>query len=103
VLEPNIAGVEKVRLDFNTALEAILSVRRWGRAELWRIGLDGRYRPSPDGLARRGYWADEQTFTFEVFEIGPQVAYYVRVDGEHVQISAPELGLQWEGRIGLAS
>ena len=100
VFGPNAAGVEAMRLDFNTSAEATLSMKYRGKAELWRIGLDGKYRLSTDGQARRGYWADEQTFNFEVFEIGPQITYRVQLGGDRVEMSAPERGLRLEGQIG---
>jgi CubicO group peptidase (beta-lactamase class C family) len=101
VFGPNAGGVEAMRLEFNTATVATLSLDCRGKIELWLIGLDGKYRPSPDGLARRGYWADEQTFTFEVFEIGPRITYRVHVGHDRVEISVPEREFKLEGQIGI--
>ncbi|MFX1355461.1 MAG: hypothetical protein ACFFGP_16020, partial [Promethearchaeota archaeon] len=69
-----------------------------GVDEIWPIGLDGRYRLSPDGRGLRGYWADPQTFVFEIFDIG-QNTYQLHFEDDRVLITSPELGTEFEGQV----
>lgn len=70
IFEPNIIEVASIRLKFQGNKEATLYMKIEGRDVIWPIGLDGKYRVEPDGLALRGYWSDPQTFVMEIFEIG---------------------------------
>jgi hypothetical protein len=68
--EPNAAQVKSLSLEFNDPAEATMYLNRDGSDVVWRIGLDGKYRLSSDGLELRGSWEDSQTFVIEVFDIG---------------------------------
>jgi hypothetical protein len=46
----------------------------------------------------RGYWADPQTLVIKVFEDGLSTRR-LRFEEDRVEISSPELGLRFEGRI----
>jgi CubicO group peptidase (beta-lactamase class C family) len=70
VFGPNPAGLESIRLEFNDSTEATMYLKLQGIDVVWPIGLDGKYRLSPDGSAQRGYWEDPQTFVTEVFDVG---------------------------------
>ncbi len=67
-----------------------------GRDVIWPIGLDGKYRVEPDGRALRGYWADPQTFVFEIFEDGLS-AFRLHFEDDRAVIDAH--GLKIEGQV----
>jgi hypothetical protein len=71
---------------------------RRGRDEIWPIGLDGSFTLAPDGQGLRGYWADPQTLVIQIFEDG-LTTRRVRFAEDRVEITSPELGLRFEGRI----
>ena len=98
VFGPNAAGVATLRLEFDDTTEATLYMQRQGSDEIWPIGLDGNYRLSPIGHGLRGYWADPQTFVIEEFEVGLR-SLRLHFEGDRVEISCPELGLNFEGQI----
>ena len=100
VFEPNLAEVETLSLEFDGSSQAILHIRLEGSEETldWPIGLDGKYRLSSEGQGLRGYWADPQTFTLEIFDIG-QSTYQLHFEDNRVEFSFPELGLRFEGQI----
>jgi CubicO group peptidase (beta-lactamase class C family) len=97
VFGPNAADVETLSLEFNDTAEATLYLGLEGVDEIWPIGLDGKYRLSPDGQGLRGYWADPETFVFEIFDIG-QNTYQLRFEDDRVVITSPELGTEFEGQ-----
>jgi CubicO group peptidase (beta-lactamase class C family) len=70
IFDPNIIKVASMRIKFSGNKEATLYMNIEGRDVVWPIGLDGKYRVEPDGLALRGYWSDAQTFVLEIFESG---------------------------------
>jgi hypothetical protein len=92
-LEPNSAGVDTLRLEFNGPAEAALYMKRQGSDVIWRIGLDNKYRLASDGSQLRGYWADPQTFMIEVFDIGLNTCRFHFKDGG-VVINVSGLTLQ---------
>jgi len=59
--------------------------------------MDGKYRLSSDGQGLRGYWADAQSFVFEIFDIG-QNRFQLRFEDDRVVITSPELGTEFEGQ-----
>jgi CubicO group peptidase (beta-lactamase class C family) len=96
----NPLNVKTLRLEFKGTAEATLNIlTQPDTKEIWRIGLDGKYRLSPGGQAIRGYWSDPQTFVVTVFEDGV-VNYHFQFDSDRVEVSSPELGLKLEGEIG---
>jgi hypothetical protein len=96
VFTRNPAEVETLSLDFNDSAQAILRMKRQGMDDIWPIGLDGSYRLSPSGQGLRGYWADSQTFVFEIFDIG-QSTRRLRFEDDRLVIDLPELGIRFEG------
>ena len=70
VFGPNSIDVATLRLEFSDNIQAYLYLNLQGRDQIWPIGLDGKYRLEPDGRGLRGYWADPQTFNFDIFEDG---------------------------------
>ena len=98
LFEPNAVNLATLRLEFNATAEATLYMTLEGREVIWPIGLDGKYRLSPTGQGLRGYWADLQTFVIELFEDGLRILR-LRFEEERVEISSPELGFSFEGRI----
>jgi CubicO group peptidase (beta-lactamase class C family) len=97
VFEPNTLDLATLRLEFNGNIEATLNMNLQGSDVIWQIGLDGKYRVEPDGLALRGYWADPQTFVFEIFEDGLS-SYQLRFEDDRVVLEAPYVTL--EGQVG---
>jgi len=99
VFEPNLAEVETLSLEFDGSSQAILHIRPEGSDKTldWPIGLDGKYRLSSEGLGLRGYWADPQTFVFEIFDIG-QSTYQLHFEDDRVVLNSPELGIKSEGQ-----
>jgi hypothetical protein len=99
VFKPNLAEVETLSLEFDASSQAILHIILQGsdKTHDWPIGLDGKYRLSSEGLALRGYWADPQTFVFEIFDIG-QSTYQLHFEDDRVRIDSPELGIKFEGQ-----
>jgi CubicO group peptidase (beta-lactamase class C family) len=88
----NPAGIQTVRLDFDGSPQAALAMQMAGTDYLFPVGLDGRYRLSPEGAASRGHWDDAQTFHFELFTIGV-VSRQMVYSGDNLQISLPEADL----------
>ena len=99
VFEPNAIDIATLRLDSNDTAEATLYMKLEGVDVVWPIGLDGKYRVAPSGQALRGYWADRETFVFEVFEDGVSTFRLHFVD-DRLEMSSPERGLKLEGQIG---
>ncbi len=95
---PNATGVTRLSLEFNDPAEAKISLTQYGMVLNWPIGLDGRYRPSPDGRELRGYWQDSQTFILQIFDVG-QVDYELRFDGDRVEFASPQQGWTLKGQI----
>ncbi len=93
----NGTGVTSLRLEFNNPDEARLSMKQYGTDVIWPIGLDGKYRQSPDGRELRGYWQDSQTFLLEIFDVG-LVNYRFHFDGDRVELAAPEQGWALNGQ-----
>jgi CubicO group peptidase (beta-lactamase class C family) len=99
VFGPNPINVESLRFEFSDQAEATLHIMKpVVNEEIWTIGLDGKYRISPNGQAIRGHWTDPNTFILDVFEDG-LVTYKFHFDGKRVQVSSPGLGLEFEGQI----
>jgi CubicO group peptidase (beta-lactamase class C family) len=95
VFEPNAGYVENLSLEFNDSAEATMYLKREGSDVIWRIGLDGKYRRSSDGLALRGYWEDPQTFVIEVFDVGLSTRKLHFEDGRVLINSG---GMKFEGQ-----
>jgi CubicO group peptidase (beta-lactamase class C family) len=95
----NSADLESLRLEFNDPKAGIFYMKIQGQDVVWTVGLDGKYRLSPDGQGLRGYWGDPQTFILQIFEDGLNTLELF-FDGERVKISSSEPGLNFEGRIG---
>jgi hypothetical protein len=96
VLEPNALDVATLRLVFSDNAQATLYMNLQGRDVIWPIGLDGEYRVEPDGKALRGYWADPQTFIFELFEDGLS-SFQLHFEDDRVLFDA--LGRKIEGQV----
>jgi CubicO group peptidase (beta-lactamase class C family) len=90
--EPNAVGVTNLRLVFNDLAAARLYMKLNGMDVVWPIGLDGKYRLSPEGKGLRGYWKDSQTFIFEVFDIG-LLTRQLQFNGDQLEVNIPEAGL----------
>jgi len=88
----NPAGIETLRLEFDSSAQAKLFLKMGGTDMVLPIGLDGSYRLASDGTGSRGYWNDARTFNFEAFDIG-LLSRQVLFDGDSLQISLPEAGL----------
>jgi len=97
VFAPNAADLAALSLEFNDSAEATLYLKLEGVDEIWPIGVDGKYRLSPDGQGLRGYWADPQTFVFEIFDIG-QNRYELHFEDDRLVITSAELGVKFEGQ-----
>jgi CubicO group peptidase (beta-lactamase class C family) len=95
----NALDLASVGLEFDDSSQAILhlKLKDWDKIHDWPIGLDGKYRQSPDGEGLRGYWSDPQTFVFEIFDIG-QITYHAYFEDDRLVIDAPELGIKTEGQ-----
>jgi len=91
----NIAEVATLRLEFSDN-EAKLYMNLEGRDVIWPIGLDGKYRVEPEGLALRGYWDDPQTFIFDIFEDGLST-FTLHFEDDHIILDAH--GLKLEGQV----
>jgi CubicO group peptidase (beta-lactamase class C family) len=95
---PNAADLESLRLELPNTTEVTLYMKLEGRDVIWPIGLDGTYRLSSTGQGLRGYWVDPQTLAIEVFEDGLSTLRSHFEEGG-VEISSPERGFRFEGRI----
>jgi CubicO group peptidase (beta-lactamase class C family) len=84
IFEPNPVNLERAVLDFSDPKELLMDVRLFGSDAVWKIGLDGQYRQSPDGSLQRGYWQDAQTFVIEVFDVGVSKRILTFTDGQVV-------------------
>jgi len=96
VFGSNTLDVATLRLEFSNDAEATLYMNLQGRDVIWPIGLDGKYRTEPDGLALRGYWDDPQTFVFEIFEDGLST-YQLHFEDDRVLMDAH--GMEFEGQV----
>jgi CubicO group peptidase (beta-lactamase class C family) len=96
VFEPNPAGLETMRLEFNDPAEATMYLKLQGSDVALTIGLDGKYRLSPDGSAQRGYWEDPQTFVAEVFDIGLSTRR-LHFQDDRIVLEIP--GMHFEGQV----
>lgn len=72
IFEPNPVRLESARVDFSDPAEATIALKLLGADTVWKIGLDGQYRQSPEGAMQRGYWRDAETFVIQVFDVGLQ-------------------------------
>ncbi len=90
--EDNLAGIESLHIDFTDPAQASLSFRISGVDIDWLIGLDGTYRFTPEGMAVRGGWEDEQTFKFIVFDVG-NLTRQVTFQDDNLQLLLPEMDL----------
>jgi CubicO group peptidase (beta-lactamase class C family) len=95
IFGPNAGYVDNLSLEFNDSAEATMYLKREGSDVIWRIGLDGKYRRSSDGLALRGYWEDPQTFVIEVFDVGLSTR---RLHFEDDRILINSGGMKFEGQ-----
>ncbi len=98
VFESNAADIATLRLEANDTAEATLYMKLEGVDVAWPIGLDGKYRMTPSGQALRGYWADPETFVFEMFEDGVST-FRLHFGDDRLEVSSPERGLKAEGQI----
>jgi CubicO group peptidase (beta-lactamase class C family) len=96
VFEPNTLDLASLRLKFSSNNEATLYLNLEGKDMIWPIGLDGKYRVEPEGRALRGYWADSQTFDFEIFEDGLS-SFQLHFEDDRVIING--LGVKVEGQV----
>jgi len=96
MFEPNTLDVATLRLEFSNDAQATLYMHLQGRDVIWPIGLDGKYRTEPDGRALRGYWADPQTFVFEIFDDGLST-YQLHFEADRVLTDAH--GMKFEGQV----
>jgi len=103
VFEPNAAGVETMRFEFNDSAVATLHILLSDNEEMfaWPIGLDGVYRLTSTGEAVRGSWTGPLAFVFELTEFGEyaDMRYEVRFEGDRMLLTAPALALSLEGRL----
>ena len=90
--EDNTVGLESMRVEFDNPAIATLHLDLVDTNYVWPIGLDGRYRISPEGAGMRGYWKDSRTFLLETFDIGV-VNRQMEVDGDRLEFSLPDAGL----------
>ncbi len=97
VLEPNAIDLATVKLEFDDAAQATITLQLQGHEQVWPVGLDGSYRLGPDGQGLRGYWADRETFALEIFQEGLTVRR-LRFEDDRVEINFPELGSTIKGR-----
>jgi hypothetical protein len=88
LLEPNGLDVASLRLKFKDEEVATLYLNLDGRDLTWPIGLDGEYRVEPDGRALRGYWSDDQTFVFEIYEDG-LIRYQLHFSEDSIILETP--------------
>jgi CubicO group peptidase (beta-lactamase class C family) len=89
--EENSANVNTLRFEFSGLDVAEMYLGQSGRDFLWTIGLDGKYRMTPEGLTR-GHWEDPQTFIIELFDIGLLTREF-RFDGDRLDVRIPEINL----------
>lgn len=97
VFPPNVREIESMRLDFDEADTATLTIGLTGRdLQTWPVGLDGMYRLSPGEqglpLGTRGHWEDDETFLFEYNNIGNNDYVFLRMKyaGDSVTIDSQE-------------
>jgi CubicO group peptidase (beta-lactamase class C family) len=90
--ESNPANIENVRLEFAEPGQAALSFRMAGRQFNWPIGMDGKFRLTPEGAAVRGGWTDERTFQLIIFDIGV-LTRQVQFEGDTLKLILPEANL----------
>jgi CubicO group peptidase (beta-lactamase class C family) len=91
--------LKELSIDFQNHTEAILHMKGTHDEYSWPIGLDGTYRQTPDGRALRGYWSDESTFVFEMFDIG-HLTYYLRFEDDRVLLTSKNVPGKFEGLSG---
>ncbi len=87
--ENNLVNIESVRILFDDPEEATMFLEMGGVQTILPIGLDGSYHLASIGAGYRGWWEDENTFTFEAFDIGVLLRQ-VDFDGNSLQITLPE-------------
>jgi len=88
----NPANIEGVRLDFTDPGQAGLSFTMSGRQFNWPVGVDGKFRLTPEGAAIRGSWKDQRTFQLIIFDIGV-LTRQVQFEENTLQLTLPEAGL----------
>jgi len=89
-----------LKIDFSDPAQATMYVKGRYDENIWPIGLDGTYRQTPDGRAMRGYWSDEQTFVFEMFDVG-QLTYYSRFEDDRLLLTSKNFAGEFEGVAGV--
>ncbi len=94
----NAAEVSRVRLEFNDADEASLSLTQYGVEAIWPVGLDGKYRLSPQGQGQRGTWESSQVFILEIFDIG-QLTRRLIFDNGSLEVEIPEVEMTLQCRV----
>lgn len=92
----NEAEVETLRFEFDDSFDVNMCMKLQGSDVTWPIGLDGKYRLSPDGSGRRGYWEDPQTFIIETFDIGLSTIRF-RFENNRVLVESPDM--KFEGQL----
>jgi hypothetical protein len=88
----NPAGLGWLRFDFSDPSMAVLHHETFGQELVWKVGLDGHYRVTPDGDAFLAYWEDANTLHLQIFDIGTQV-FQARFQGDSVQVINNEADL----------
>lgn len=88
----NGANLSSLRFEFSDLHTASLYMNLNNADMILPIGLDGNYRLSKEGAAVRGRWKDDQTFVFNIFDIG-ELTREVRFQGDQLSITAPEADL----------
>jgi len=88
-----------LKISFSDPAQATMYVKGRYDENIWPIGLDGTYRQTPDGRAMRAYWSDEQTFVFEMFDIG-QLTYFARFEDDRLVLTSKNFAGEFEGLAG---
>lgn len=114
VMEPNRLGLETLRLAFENATEARVSMRMLGHDWSAPVGLDARPRFAPTGIAglpvaAKGEWLSERTFLLDLDTVAGVNHFLFRVefDRDRVHVTVDEVtgevkGLAIQGRLDTA-
>jgi len=114
VMEPNHLGLETLRLAFENATEARVSMRMLGHDWSAPVGLDARPRFAPTGIAglpvaAKGEWLSERTFLLDLDTVSGVNHFLFRMefDRDRVHLTVDEVtgevkGLAIQGRLDAA-
>jgi len=86
---PNKVGITSLRFEFNDLQVMKLFMEQNEQKVEWNVGLDGNYRPGPDGLIR-GYWESDSKFILQQFDIGTRIRE-INFDKEQLELLIPEM------------